>query len=180
MDWDDPQLEVEAPVRRAMISLVTRGLALVALVLGVILMPSVPAFRGAADLAAFAAPLLLVAYAVLVWLERRIHGRPTEEARARAWLRAREIDDGDAMLALVFAGWVPVALLAALVVLAWPHLNDPSIEVRGAWGAIGVPALATAWILASNTWIEACRDELARAIGESERRFRSYWANVGR
>jgi hypothetical protein len=29
-------------------------------------------------------------------------------------------------------------------------------------------------------WLDACRDDLARAEQESDTRLRSYWANVGR
>jgi hypothetical protein len=43
-----------------------------------------------------------------------------------------------------------------------------------------VPQIVAAWLFATTAWLDSCRDELARAIGESERRFRSYWANVGR
>jgi hypothetical protein len=183
MDPDDPRLEVEAPVRRALLALVARGVALVGVVLALVLAPGLPPlarFRSLDDVVAIVVPALLFAYGAGVLAGRRLHGRPSEGARAAAWFRAREIEPADAMLALLVAGWVPVALLAALVVLAWPHLNDPDATIRGAWGALGVPALAAAWLVAANLWLEATRDRLARAIGESERRFRSYWANPGR
>lgn len=163
-----------------MTSIVVRGLALVGLVLFVVLCPSVPMFRSLKNEVAFVVPSLLFGYWVIVMVERIVRGRPPEEARSTAWSRAREIDPADAGLALLVAGWVPVALLAALVVLAWPHLNDPDAATRGVWGAIGVPALVVAWLFAANAWLEGSRDELARAIGESDRRFRTYWANVGR
>jgi hypothetical protein len=102
-----------------------------------------------------------------------------EETLARAWHSAREIDAADAMLALAVAGWVPVALAAALVVMTWPHLNDPNPALRGAWAVLGLPPIAAAWILATNAWLLACREGIARAEAESQRRFRGYWANVG-
>ncbi|HEY3333916.1 MAG TPA: hypothetical protein VGK16_01670 [Candidatus Limnocylindrales bacterium] len=180
MDRDDPRNDVEAPVRRALLSLVARGAALVGVVLVLVLAPGLPLFApapGLDDIVAIAVPLLLFAYGAAVLVDRRRHGRPPEEAREAAWFRARAIEPADAMLALLVAGWVPVALLAALVVLAWPHLNDPSPATRGVWGAFGAPALAASWLVAANLWLEATRDKLARAIGESEHRFRSYWAN---
>jgi hypothetical protein len=180
MDRDDPRLAVEAPIRRALGALVARGLGLVAIVLLAVLCPVVPALHHFDDAIAVIVPVLLFAYAFAIFVERRMRGRPAEELRAAAWYKAREIDDADAMLALLIAGWVPVALLAALVVMAWPHLNDPSVTVRGVWGAIGVPTLAAAWLVASNTWLEDSRDVLARSIAESDKAFRNYWANLGR
>jgi hypothetical protein len=183
MDRDDPRNEVEAPVRQALLSLVVRGVTLVAIVLAIVLLPRLPAlagYRALEDVASIAVPLVLFGYGALVLLDRRRHGRPSEDARAAAWFRAREIEPADSMLALLVAGWMPVTLVAALVLLAWPRLNDPDAMARGVWGAVGVPTLAAAWLVAANLWLEATRDVLARAIGESERRFRSYWANPGR
>ena len=57
---------------------------------------------------------------------------------------------------------------------------EPDLEVRGAWWAFGIPVLLSGWIVATNGWLEATRDELARALGESDRRFRAYWADPGR
>lgn len=167
-------------MRHAMLALVTRGLFLVGAVLLAVLLPTVPPVAGLAGWAPIAVVVILFGYAAAVLVDRRLHGRPPEAIRAAAWFKAREIDDADAMLALLVAGWVPVALLAALVVLAWPHLNDKDAATRGIWGAIGVPTLAAAWLIAANTWLDATRDVLARAIVDSERRFRSYWANPGR
>lgn len=180
MDREDPRRSVEAPVRRAMVALVVRGVALVGAVLLLALLPTVPAFGWLRSVAVWAVPAVLFGYAVLVVVERRVRGRPEESLRATAWFRAREVDDADAMLALLIAGWVPVALLVGLVLLAWPGLNDHDAATRGIWGAIGVPTLAAAWLIAANTWLEATRDELARALADADRRFRSYWANLGR
>jgi hypothetical protein len=177
---DDPRHEVEAPVRGALALLVARGLVLVGVVLALVLAPGFGPLSGVAGLdgaVAILVPALLFAYGAGVLVVRRRDGRPPEEARAAAWSRAREIEPADAMLALLVAGWVPVALLAALVVLAWPHLTDPRGASRGIWSAFGVPTLAAAWLVSTTLWLEATRDTLARALGESERRFRRYWAN---
>lgn len=180
MHADDPRNEVEAPVRRALIRIVVRGFVLVGITLAAVLCPAIPALHAQADGVAIAVVALLYTFALVVAVERRVRTPVDQSVRASAWYKAREIDEGDAMLALVIAGWVPVALAAALIVMIWPHLNDPNPQLRGAWAVIAVPQVVAAWLFATTGWLESCRDELARAIGESERRFRSYWANVGR
>ena len=176
----DPRHEVEAPVRRALAALVFRGVALVALVTALVLLPSHPALGGLRDPATALVPIVLFGVAGLLRIERRVRGRPDDDARAAAWTRARAVDEADTTLALVVAGWVPVALAAALVVLVGPHFSEPDLEVRGAWWGFGIPLLLTAWIVATNAWLDATRDELARACGEADRRFRAYWADPGR
>ena len=121
---------------------------------------------------------MLIGYAALVFGRARAGG-PPEEALAGAWHAAREVDPADALLALGVAGWVPVAIAAALVVMTWPHLNDPNPALRGAWAVLGVPTILLAWILATNAWLHGCRASLADAEAESRRRFRGYWANAG-
>jgi hypothetical protein len=182
MQSNNPQHDVEAPVRRALLWLVVRGVVLVGVVLALVLAPRLPALAPLAYIDAAVAivvSLLLFGLAGAALVERRVLGRPSDEARAGAWFRAREVEPADAMLALVVAGWVPVALLAGLVVLAWPNFTDPAAGTRAAWWAIGTPALGAAWLVAVAAWLETIRDVLARAVGDSERRFRSYWANPG-
>jgi hypothetical protein len=180
MQPEDPRDEVEAPVRHALVRIVARGFVLVGVTLVAVLCPVVPAIHAMADAVAIGVVALLYLYAVVIAVERRVRAPIDADLRANAWFKAREIDDGDAMLALVIAGWVPVALAAALVMMVWPHLNDPNPQLRGAWAVIAVPQIVASWLFATTAWLDSCRDELARAIGESERRFRSYWANVGR
>lgn len=93
MDRDDPRLAIEAPIRRALGSLVMRGLGLVAIVLLAVLCPVVPALHHFDDTIAVLVPALLFAYALVIFVERRRRGRPPEELRAAAWFKAREIDD---------------------------------------------------------------------------------------
>ncbi len=176
----DPRTEVEAPVRHALVRIVARGFVLVGVTLALVLCPAIPGLHEAADTVAIVVVALLYLYALVIAVERRVRAPLDPRVRANAWYKAREIDDGDAMLALVIAGWVPVALAAALVVMVWPHLNDPNPQLRGAWAVIALPQIVASWLFASTAWLDSCRDELARAIGEAERRFRNYWANVGR
>jgi hypothetical protein len=177
----DPRSQVEAPVRGALVAVMGRGIALVgAMALlalwPVLARPEVAVRDGIAEIAV----ALLLAYAIGVRVARRIGGRPPEEARERAWDRAKQIDSDDAALGLLVAGWVPVALLLAIGLLLWPHLTDPNPALAAAWVVFGLPPFTVAWLLATGTWLEACRDDLARAEAESDSRLRSYWANVGR
>jgi hypothetical protein len=176
----DPRSQVEAPVRGALASVMGRGLALVGLMALLALWPVAArpevAVRDAIAGIAFG---VLVAYGIWVRTSAHITGRPPEEARALAWDRAREIDSEDATLGLLVAGWVPAGLLLALGLLVWPHLTDPNPALAAAWVVLGLPPLALAWLFATTTWLDACRDDLARAEQEADTRLRRYWANVG-
>jgi hypothetical protein len=105
-----------------------------------------------------------IGYGAWVLVSQRLHGHASEEAREVAWDRAREIDSDDAALGL----------------LLWPHFTDPNPALAAARVVLGLPPCAAAWLLVTTTWLDACRDDLARAEQESDTRLRSYWANVGR
>ena len=113
-------------------------------------------------------------------LGRASTGARRRRPASRAWDRAREIDGEDASLGLLVAGWVPAGLILALGLLLWPHLTDPNPALAAAWVVLGLPPFAVAWLFATTTWLDACRDDLARAEHESDTRLRRYWANVGR
>ncbi len=135
---------------------------------------------GSRDALAIAAPLILLGYVLVVNGARLLRGRVPVTAREAAWAKAREVDEADAWLGRMVAGWVPVGLALALGVLLWPHLTDPNPALACAWAVLGLPPIAIAWLVASSSWLDACRDDLARAEEESEARFRRYWANPGR
>jgi uncharacterized membrane protein YbhN (UPF0104 family) len=176
----DPRSQVEAPVRGALVAVMARGIALVGAMVVLALVPvlarpDVAVRDGIAQVAVG----LLLAYAIGVRVARRVGGRPSEAARQLAWERAKEIDGDDAALGLLVAGWVPVALLLAIGLLLWPHVTDPNPALAAAWVVLGLPPFTVAWLLVTATWLEACRDDLARAEAESDSRLRHYWANVG-
>jgi hypothetical protein len=136
---------------------------------------------GVRDAIAFAGIGVLFAYGTWVRIAERVRtGRPSEEARARAWHRAREIDGDDASLGLLVAGWVPVGLLLATGLLLWPHMTDPDPATAVAWVVMALPPVALGWLMATSAWLDACRDDLARAEHEADARLRRYWAGVGR
>jgi hypothetical protein len=181
MSVPDPRQVVEEPVRRALGGVIARGVALVAVVgalaaCPLVFHPDVPT----RDALAVAAPVLLIAYALLVNARRLARGGTSPMAREEAWVRASEVDAADAQLGRMIATCVPAGLLVALGVLAWPHLTDANQNLAAAWVVLGLPSMTFAWMFASTTWLDACRDDLARAEGESDARFRRYWANPGR
>lgn len=177
----DPRSQVAAPVRRALATVVVRGLVLVGVVgtLAVLIVAAHPEAAGR-DAMTVLAIVVLVVYAVVVRGLRLVRGRPTDEERAVAWDRARELDGDETTLALLVAAWVPAALFLALGVLLWPHLTDADPRTASSWAVFGVGAAGLAWMAMADAWLEAARDDLARAEHESDLRFRGYWANLGR
>ncbi len=172
---------MEAPVRRELARLVARGLALVAAVGALAVCPLLFELDvRTCDRIAMIAPAILLGYVLLVHVRRQVRGGAPGDAREAAWSRAAEVDHDDAALGRFISGWVPVGLLVALIFLLWPHLTDENPALAAAWSVLGMPPIVFAWLFASSTWLDACRDDLARAEGESDARFRRYWANVGR
>jgi hypothetical protein len=177
----DPRSLVEAPVRRALTGVIARGLALVAAVAALAVWPVIASPEVVVrDGIAVVVVAVLIVYVLLVHASRVGRARPPEEAVELAWDRAKEIDRDEAALGLMVAGWVPVGLLLALGVLLWPHLTDSNPALAAAWSVLGLPPIAIAWMVATSTWLAACREDLARAEHEADVRFRTYWANVGR
>ncbi len=180
MEPDDPRRTIEAPVRRELGWLAARGIGLVAAVAALATCPLLCALdAGTHDCLSMAAPVLLFGYVVAMFGLRTLRGPVSAEARATAWARAREVDADDAMLGRIVWAWVPIGLLSALLVILWPHVTDANPALACAWVVIGLPPTVVAWLLASSTWLDAGRDDLARAEGESDALLRRYWANLG-
>jgi hypothetical protein len=181
MEPEDPRHLVEAPVRRMLAAISVRGVLLVGVIVALAACPLLCALDVAArDGLTMIAPLILMGYALVAHARRLLLGVVSDEAREAAWARAREVDVDDATLGRLISGWVPVGLLAALVLLVWPHITDANPALACAWVVIGLPPIVVAWLMASSTWLDTCRDDLARAEGESDALFRRYWANLGR
>jgi hypothetical protein len=177
----DPRSQVEAPIRGALAGVMGRGVALVGamalLALWSVVARPVPEVGVAL---AYGGPALLLGYALWVRAGMRIRGTADERDRRLAWVRAKRIDPADAALGRMVATWVPVGLLLTLGVLLWPQLTNPDWDVAEAWIVLGLPPYALAWLVAATTWLDACRDDLARAQQEADRRLRGYWSNAGR
>jgi hypothetical protein len=175
----DARVQVEAPVRGALVGIMGRGIALVVFLAILALFPAAGRLAPEAGTGlAVVVIAVLVGYGLEVRVRQAIHGRPSENARCAAWDRAREIDSDDATLSLLVAGWVPAALLLAMGLALWPHLTDPNPAISAAWVVVGIPPAACAWVFATTSWLDACRDDLARAEAESDTRLRRYWAGI--
>ncbi len=176
----DPRSVVEAPVRAALAGVMGRGLELVTAMVLLALCPLVakPGVDACNAIACLSFGLL-IGYGTWVRVSQRLHGRPSDEDRERAWERAKEIDREDATLSLIIAGWVPVGLLLALVLLLWPRITDADPAAAATWVVMALPPFALAWLFTTESWLEACRDDLARAEHEADINLRRYWANVG-
>ena len=178
---EDPRGVIDAPIRRELQRMIVRGLFLFLVLAALAVCPLMCALdAGTHDVLAVAALFVLVGYSVLVHARRLHLGPVPEDRREQAWLRAQEVDADDATLGRMVWAWVPVGLLAALVLLLWPHVTDANPALACAWVVIGLPPIVVAWLVASSTWWDAARDDLARAELESDARFRRYWAELRR
>ena len=169
----DPRAEVEAPVRRAIDGLIMRsGVEFGAAVLAVIL--TIETSEGPLhSVGHFALPglLLLILATRTVQLVLRRDGVPTDTA----WARAREITPRDAGLATFVTSMVPVGWFVGGGAILLRHVGQVDLATLV---CIVAPLAATLWLITTIAWAQICRDRLARAIEESERRFRKYWQQV--
>ncbi len=180
MGPEEARRTIQAPVRRELTWLAVRGIMLVAVIAALAACPIACALDlGTCNAVAMTAPVLLLGYG-LAMHGRRALGPVSEADRAAAWTRAREVDADDTMLGRMVWAWVPMGLLASLILLLWPHITDANPALACAWVVIGLPPVTIAWLVASSSWLDAGRDDLARAEGKSDALFRRYWANVGR
>jgi hypothetical protein len=170
----DPNDEVLAPLDRTLDSLVTRGMA--AFVVGLLaLVVTVASTDGLVhDISHLALPALLV-WAVVHRL--RLHVDTGVDVEG-AWTRAREARRWETGLAAAITGAVPVMWLVAGASVLLRHANDvPSLAIIV--GLI-IPVGAFLWGAASYSFVMDARDRVALGLRDSDRRFRTYWQNVGR
>jgi hypothetical protein len=171
----DPARAVTQPVARALDTLILGALASFALSVAAALTAVLAPDGLLHEVAHFA----LVGVMGFIVLARAVHvlraGRPADDA---AWSRARAAHRSDAHLAHVLTVAVPLAWLVGGVTILVHHigmLHGPAL-VMGVW----LPVAATMWILATFAWHDFCRDRIAAALDESDRRYREYWRDVAR
>jgi hypothetical protein len=171
----DPRHDVEAPVHRALEFLIVRGaasfaIAIVAVLITVMAVDGPPATIGHLALPAV---LGIVIVARIVHVLVRGAGPVTDGA----WQRASAIQGGESRLAAAVAIAVPLAWAAGGAAILVRHA-----ELRGIEDALGVwlPIGGALWVGASIAWAHDCRERLALALDESDRRFRAYWAGLRR
>lgn len=166
---------VAAPVRSALDGIVTRGVVafvLIVLAVGVTLLPIDESVR---LVSYHALPALLAVYLLA---HQVVHVFRSGTDDPDAWQRARDVDASDTMFARIITFAVPAGTLLAGAALLCPHLADPDDRAR----VLGVflPLFALLWIGVTFAWTDECRSRLARAAADSDRRFRAYWAGIGR
>jgi hypothetical protein len=169
----DPVRAVAQPVARALDTLILGALGSFVLSVAAALTAVLAPDGLLHEVAHFA----LVGAMGFIVLARAVHVlRGGGSADGTAWSRARAIDGSDARLAQVLTVAVPFAWLVGGVTILVHHigmLHGPAL-VMGVW----LPVAATVWILATFAWHDFCRDRIAAALDESDRRYREYWRDV--
>lgn len=169
----DPARAVSQPVARALDALIIGAAASFALSVAAALTAVLSPDGLLHEVAHFA----LVGVMGFVILARAVHVlRRRGTTDDTAWVRARAIHGTDARLAQVLTVAVPLAWLAGGVTILVHHidaLHGPAL-VMGVW----LPVAAAVWTLATFAWHDFCRDRIAAALDESDRRYREYWREV--
>jgi hypothetical protein len=168
-----PALAVAQPVARALDSLIIGAGASFALSVAAVLTAVLSPDGRLHEVAHFA--LVGVMGAILV--VRGVHILRRERmSDPDAWTRAEAVHRSDAHLAQVLTVAVPLAWLGGGVTIIVNHLgvlHGPGL-VLGLW----LPVAAAVWVLASFAWHDFCRDRIAAALDESDRRYREYWRDL--
>jgi hypothetical protein len=169
----DPVRTVVEPVERALGVLIVGGLVSFVLSVGTVL----TALFAPDGLVHEIAHVLLVGVMVVVVVARavQIHWR-RGEVDPDAWRRARVVHPSDARLAELLIVSVPLAWLVGngtILVHHVPALNGAALMI-GVW----LPMAAVLWTVATFAWHDICRDRIAGALDESDRRYRTYWQQI--
>jgi hypothetical protein len=169
----DPAHAVAQPVARALDSLIVGAAASFALSVAAVLTAVLPAEGLAHEVAHFA----LVGVMGVVLIARGIHVLRRERmSDPDAWTRARALHRSDTHIAQALTVGVPLAWLGGGVTIIVHHvgvLHGPGLVI-GVW----LPVAAAVWVLASFSWHDFCRDRIAAALDESDRRYREYWRDL--
>lgn len=172
----DPAAAVGEPVRRGLEILMSRGVASFAVGLLAVIVTAVSGAGLIHEFAHLALPGLLVAVVVA----RIVHVLLTRDAPDGdgIWRRVYAIARTETQLAGAVAAAVPVIwALGAAAILVRHAAHDAEIGVVvGFW----IPFGLVLWGAASVAWLDDCRERLALAVRESDRRFRAYWQDPGR
>ena len=154
----------------------TRGLASFAVGLLAVIVTAVSADGLMHQVGHLALPGLLA----LVVVARAVHVVLTRDAPDGdgIWRRVHRIARTETLLAAAVAAAVPAmwALGGVAILVRHTHHDAELGVVVGFWIPVGV----IIWGSATVAWLDDCRERLARAVRESERRFRTYWRDLGR
>jgi hypothetical protein len=86
------------------------------------------------------------------------------------------VDHGETLIAAAVAAVVPVAWFAGLAAVLLRQSAEPVALASAVmiWAPLGL----FLWLGATLAWAEDCRERLALALAESDRRFRAYWSDL--
>lgn len=171
----DPVRAVAEPVIRALNALILGATAAFALTVGAVLVAMFAPEGPIHEYGHFALPVLMA----FVVAARGIHIiRRSRVPDPNAWGHAQRLHGWDAVLARGLTVSVPLAWLAGAITIIVHHESvlHPALPIMAAW----LPIAAAVWILATFAWYDFCRDRVAAALAESDRRYRAYWKNLSR
>ena len=171
----DPAQAVAEPVARALNALILGAAASFGLSVAAVLLAVVTPDGPIHEFGHFALPGVMA----IVVLGRAVHVvRRRRAPDPNAWGHAQRLHGWDAVLARGLTVSVPLAWLAGAITVIVHHESvlHPALPIMAAW----LPIAATVWILATFAWYDFCRDRVAAALDESDRRYRTYWKDLGR
>jgi hypothetical protein len=170
----NPSDEVLAPLDRTLDSLVTRGMAAFAVGLLALVVTVAETDGLVHDISHLALPGLFVWSVV-----RRLRSRVDADLEIeRTWTRACQARRWETGLAALITGAVPVMWLVGGASVLFRHANDvPSLALII---AVIIPVGTFLWGAAAYSFVMEARDRVALGLRDSDRRFRTYWQNVGR
>ncbi len=171
----DPRAAVAEPVHRALEFHVLRGAASFAVAVLAVVVTVAPFDEPLRTAGLLALPAVLVFVVVARGLHVALR-RPI--SLEDTWRRAHAIERHETELAAFVAIAVPLAWLAGLGAIL--SRTVATLDAGPAVLAIWLPLSLALWALATIAWAGDCRERLAIALVESDRRFRSYWQTVGR
>lgn len=170
----DPAAAISQPVRGALEFVLLRGAASFAVAALAVVVTALPAGSGIYAFGHLALPGVLLFVVAARALHVLLPRAPFDGDRA--WSRAAEVDRTETIFAAVTAVVVPVAWLVGGAAVLVHHASDAasSAAVLVVWA----PAGALLWLGATIAWADDCRERLALALDESDRRFRAYWSGL--
>jgi small-conductance mechanosensitive channel len=169
----DPVRSVAEPVERALGMLIVGGLVSFLVSVGTVF----TALFAPEGLIHEIGHVLLVGVMVVVVVARAVQIlRRRGAVDPDAWSRARAVHPSDARIAELLIVSVPLSWLigtGTILVHHVPALNGAALMI-GAW----LPMAAVLWTVATFAWHDICRDKIAGALDESDRRYRTYWQGI--
>lgn len=172
----NPGARVDEPLRTALSYLVLESTVAFALAAIAVACPAILALEGIpCDLIHLSGPLVLTAWVIAGWFLRTFRRRPDIDAAA-AWEQAGGADPTEASIAVWIAALSTIAVGFAIALILRFYFEDPGMRATAI--TIMLPALVALYMAVVETGIDNTTDRLARALTESDARFRAYWHGI--